>query len=53
MDIEKVHLDVTSSGKVLQKVSEYVHNIINILSVFFAECSPKRPLPYCFGKGAF
>ena len=41
MDIEKVHLAVTSSGKLLQKVSEYVHNINNILSVFFAECSPK------------
>ena len=50
MDIEQVHLAVTTSGKL--KVSEYVHNI-NILSVFFAECSPKRPLPYCFGKGAF
>ena len=38
MDIEQVHLAVTTSGKL--KVSEYVHNI-NILSVFFAECSPK------------
>ena len=38
MDIEQVYLAVTTSGKL--KVSEYVHNI-NILSVFFAECSPK------------